>query len=152
MDFKKVYEVMKFAGIMLAGSLVLYAGIVEFIILKGAEDRIVEGSGDAAMWRNIFVALSVSAYMVIYYIKNRMLRTRYKNFTSMVSGLYVKSVVILILCQVPAVLGLVQFFIGAGNRMDFYPFMIISALFFIIFFPRYSEWESVMKESKGGSG
>ncbi|MFP4466809.1 MAG: hypothetical protein ACLFP1_07155 [Candidatus Goldiibacteriota bacterium] len=149
MNLKKIYNIMKFAGFMLAGSLVFYAGIIEFILWNGAADEIVEDSGRAAMWRNVFIAVSISAYAVISYLKKRMLKTVYKNPAAMLSGLYMNSIAILILCQAPAILGIAQFFIGEGSRMEFYPFMIISGLFFIIFFPRYSDWDDVAKNNKG---
>ena len=44
------------------------------------------------------------------------------------------------LCEVPAILGLVLYFLGR-NISDFYLFLIVSLFAFSVHFPRYSQWE-----------
>ncbi|HNZ28616.1 MAG TPA: hypothetical protein PKJ42_01365, partial [Candidatus Goldiibacteriota bacterium] len=58
--------------------------------------------------------------------------------------LYISSVSVLMICQVPAVLGLVLFFSG-GTKQDFYVMLAVSALMFVIFFPKYTEWQKIFK-------
>jgi hypothetical protein len=47
------------------------------------------------------------------------------------------------------VLGLVLFLL-AGNSMDFYIFMVISLGFFTLFFPKYDQWENLIKSNIAG--
>ena len=51
------------------------------------------------------------------------------------------------LCESVAIYGLVLFFLG-GQALDFYLFMGLSLLFFLVYFPRYATWEALVKEGR----
>jgi hypothetical protein len=54
------------------------------------------------------------------------------------------SIVSAALCEVPVILGLVLFFIS-GNAQDFYVLLIVSFVLFVMYFPRFSNWEEWIK-------
>lgn len=55
------------------------------------------------------------------------------------------------LCEVPAIFGLVLYFIGR-NSTDFYLFFLISMFFFATNFPKFSQWEEWYRLRQGGTG
>jgi hypothetical protein len=48
------------------------------------------------------------------------------------------------LCEVPVILGWVLFFLS-GNVRDFYILLFISLVLFVLYFPRFSNWEEWIK-------
>jgi hypothetical protein len=58
-----------------------------------------------------------------------------------IQQLAVSSIITFALCEAVAIYGLVLFFI-AGNSADFYIFMMLLLIYFAVYFPRYSQWES----------
>jgi hypothetical protein len=48
------------------------------------------------------------------------------------------------LCEVPVILGWVLYFMS-GNVRDFYVLLIISFVLFVMYFPRFSNWEEWIK-------
>ena len=57
------------------------------------------------------------------------------------------AIVTLALSESVAVSGLVLFLLD-GISTDYYIFMLISLGFFYLFYPRYDEWEKVVREKK----
>jgi len=61
------------------------------------------------------------------------------------------SVVTYALCEAPAILGLVLFFLG-GQASDFHLFLLTSLFFFAVHFPRFSSWEEWYRQQQGQAG
>ncbi len=56
--------------------------------------------------------------------------------------LLARTIVQYALCEVPAVLGLVAYFLN-GIRGDFYLLMLLSLFLFAVHFPKYGRWEEL---------
>ena len=147
-ELEKIYKITAVIGWMMAVSVLIYAGLIEFLVRSGRLDNfnfIIRG---AEYTEYIFAGLAILYYMFISKIR----KSSYKkaagvskhNFPSAIAGLYNKSVIILALCESAAVAGIALFFL-TGVRKDFYVFAAASLLYFIIFFPRLSEWKNLLK-------
>jgi len=141
---EKIFKTAKVVGYILSAGLLFYAGIVEFISARPdiAGKTIVEL--DPKVLNKIFLILCAVVYIICVYIKKYYLRKASAGGAQAVTSLYISSVSVLMLCQVPAVLGLVLFFSG-GTKQDFYVLLAVSALMFVIFFPKFNEWQKVFK-------
>lgn len=141
---ERIYKTAKVVGYILFASLFFYAGIVEFISRRPeiAGKTIVDF--DPVMLKKIFLVLSVIVYMICVFIKKYFLRKASLGGSQAISSLYISSVSVLMICQVPAALGLVLYF-SAGTKQDFYGLLAVSALLFVIFFPRFPEWKKAFK-------
>jgi hypothetical protein len=54
------------------------------------------------------------------------------------------SIVTMVLCEVPALLGLVLFLVG-GFNVDFYLLLFVSLVLIFMYFPRLSHWRELLK-------
>ena len=140
-DLKKAYKTsaILYAAFML--SLVIY--LVVFQVLKA---QITDFQGflekiDFPWLRYAFFALGLVQIFLIKFIREtatKSIATVDENILT--SHLQRMSMISATLCEVPVVLGWVLFFLS-GSSSDFYVLLIISFVLFIVYFPRYTNWE-----------
>ena len=82
----------------------------------------------------ILLAISIFHYFIIRFIQKFSLKSA--------AYLPAASVLTFALCDAVTIYGLALFFLS-GNSMDFYIFMLISLLYFYIFYPKYAAWEKL---------
>ena len=144
-DLKKAYRTSVIFYIAFMLSLIIY--LIVFAVLKA---RIPEFQGmmekiDFPWLRFAFYGLGLVQIFLIKFIRE----TATKSLTTvdvqiLIQHLQRVSMISAVLCEVPAMLGWVLFFLS-GNSQDFYFLMIVSFFLFVIYFPRLSNWEKWVK-------
>ena len=92
-----------------------------------------------------FYALGLLQIFLIKFIRE----TATKSITTvevpiLIQHLQRMSMISAALCEVPVILGWVLFFLS-GNVRDFYILLFISLILFVLYFPRFSNWEEWIK-------
>jgi hypothetical protein len=123
----------------LIASVFLYAFLV-LAISKGYLPVRLDSSLDKALLNNlsyVFLFLAVADYFILSFLKKISLKN--------VAFLQPLSIAIFALCESVSILGLVLFFL-TGNANDFFIFMVISLLYFYLFYPKYADWERLAQQ------
>lgn len=154
-DLRKAYKVTVIIGLALMASLLVYTIVVENI--KKLFDPFAGFApmpDDAAeMLRYVFLGITVLNLVLIGVLNKLILSAKapavkspgYARFGAEARALMTAAMVTFALCESVALYGLVIFLVQ-GSSNDFYLFLLISLLYFSIFFPRYSTWEAWVKE------
>lgn len=147
-DLKKAYQTSLIINIGVIFGLAIYAGIIEF--LKSRDDPF-EGFVDfqqIATLRYIFYGLAVLQIFVIRVLRGTVLRASASDDSkSLIIKLSRASIATAILCELPAVFGIVLFLMGGQSR-DFYLMLGLSCILVFLYFPRYRNWEEWIKTRK----
>jgi hypothetical protein len=135
----KAYQTSTIISYAMAGSLLVYAVIVE--VFKWQEIKVHIIPADFLdMLRFVFVFLSFAAYFIINFLNKKVLTKNSADTTATLLGrLTLATIISLALAELPALFGLILF-LGSGNSRDFYLLLLISALLFYAFFPRAGFW------------
>jgi hypothetical protein len=136
---EKAYQTSKIISYALAGSLLLYAVIVEIFRFK---EVILNPLPPAVLdtLRFVSVFLSFALYFIIKYLNQKILVKKPADTQgTLLQKLALANIIALALSELPALFGFVLF-LGSGNPRDFYLLLLISVLLFYAFFPRYSFW------------
>jgi len=144
-DLRKAHQMSFVLHSAFMATLVIYAVIVE--ILRGSlqDFRGFIENIDLTWIRYIFYALGLAQIFLIRLMRETLSKSmNSRNVRDLIAHLNRISVLSSALCEVPAFLGLVFFFIGSSTR-EFYVFTFISVVLFILYFPRYSNWEEWIK-------
>ena len=132
-------------GAALVASLALYLGLVE--ILRRVL-RPFHGFAAAAMSQPVRLAgfgAGAAVVLVILLLRPRLFRRRTdEDVPAAARRIQSASIVMLVLGEAPAVLGLALFLIG-GSAADFYKFLFVSLVLTFINFPRLGAWEEWLK-------
>ncbi|UCE42578.1 MAG: hypothetical protein JSV17_06390 [Candidatus Aminicenantes bacterium] len=144
-DLKRAYKTSAILYIAFMLSLVIY--LVVFEILKA---QITDFQGflekiDFPWLRYAFFTLGLIQIFLIKFIRE----TATKSLTTvdvriLTNHLQRMSMLSAALCEVPVILGWVLFFLS-GNSNDFYVLLIMSFVLFVMYFPRYANWEDWIK-------
>jgi hypothetical protein len=132
---KARYLAVNFIGLAMIAAVFVYAGVVELM-----KWQLAPFAGFAklapqtvALLKYVFLALAAVQFGVIKALPKILP-------TPSVEKLTLTAIITFALCESVAVLGLVLFLLS-GQGMDFYIFMVISLVFFTLFFPKYDQWE-----------
>jgi F0F1-type ATP synthase membrane subunit c/vacuolar-type H+-ATPase subunit K len=136
---KARYLAVNFIGLAMIAAVFVYAGVVELIKWRWAP---FAGFAPlppqtANLLKYIFLALAAGQYFIIKAVQKIVLAQSTDNLPQ-------AAVITLALCEAVALLGLVLFLL-AGRALDFYIFMVISLGYFYWFFPKYEEWEKLVR-------
>jgi F0F1-type ATP synthase membrane subunit c/vacuolar-type H+-ATPase subunit K len=133
------YLAVNFIGLAMIAAVFVYAGVVELIKWQMAPfagfARLDPGT--ASLLKYVFLAIAAAQYGVIKVVQKIVP-------AKSTASLPQTAIITFALCESVAVLGLVLFLLN-GQPMDFYIFMVISLGFFYLFFPKYEQWEEVVK-------
>ena len=162
---RAVYRTTVFIGLALMASLVIYLIIVQLF-----ESGTFGPLGDAAFSGSRFEVLKfalIGASAVIFFLirslNSQVLhsagaqgqapasrRATAPGATAEFGKLSTAAIITFALCEIPAVFGLVLYFLGR-NATDFYLFLIISMFFFANHFPKFSQWEEWYRKQQTAS-
>jgi hypothetical protein len=151
---QKAYFFTAIAGMLMITCLFVYLVIVEYITRTFTPFTGFADVQEAHYVRIVLLTASAFLIVCIGIIKKRLLAMKpspsstYQaapRFSFSIRHLVLASVLSYILSEVIALFGLTLFLI-AGNTFNYYIFMALSLLSFIIHFPRYSQWETYMAE------
>ncbi len=154
---KNGYRVAAVVGWFMAGSVFLYAVVVEYIRVTFAPFEGMAPALDIDMFRYVSLGVSVAMFFLAKVVRNRILAVKPKGpgaggegegSKPYIQRLYLASIVTYFFCEVIAVCGLVLFFLG-GKSADFYAFFFFSLVSFAVYFPRYARWEEWLR-NRGG--
>ena len=144
-DLKKAYKTSAILYVAFMLSLVIY-----LVVFEALKAQIPDFTGmmekiDFPWLRYAFYALGLLQIFLIKFIRE----TATKSITTvepkfLIDHLQKMSMVSATLCEVPVILGLVLFFLS-GNAQDFYVLLIVSFLLFVMYFPRFTNWEEWIK-------
>jgi len=136
---KARYLTVNFIGLAMIVAVFVYAGVVELIKWQMAPftgfARLDPGT--AGLLKYVFLALAAAQYGIIKFVQKIMPAKSADHLPQ-------TAIITFALCESVAVLGLALFLL-AGQAIDFYIFMVISLGFFYLFFPKYEQWEAVVK-------
>lgn len=160
---RAAYKVVVVIGLAMMASLVIYLVIVGLF-----ENNSIELLGAPALSGNEleimkFALIGASAVILflIKFLGAKIMNAgaEQKRMTGSQAGggagvpaefgpLVTAAVVTFSLCEVPAIFGLVLYFLGR-NSADFYLFLLISLFLFATNFPKFSQWEEWQRRRQG---
>lgn len=132
-------------GTALLVSLVIYLALVEVLRSLLRPFRGFVATTGLQPLRMALFAAAAAVVLVILVLRHRLFRLDPNDDRPAALGrLQRATLVVLVLGEIPAVLGLALFLIG-GNAVDFYALLFASLLLTFIDFPRRAAWEDLMK-------
>lgn len=144
-DLKKAFFSAKIRSIVLLGSIILYAVVVELAKVYGSPSMI-PALGDKDLLRIVkyFLIMWTIVDVIVVRLRKYLLsklesRGRYTR-QDFIKYMVVSQLIVDSICCSVAVKGMVLFFLG-GRSTDFYPFIVVSLILMMVHFPRYIEWE-----------
>jgi F0F1-type ATP synthase membrane subunit c/vacuolar-type H+-ATPase subunit K len=156
-ELRKAFRVTVVIGLVMMASVLIYAVVAEIIKKQNAPF-----SGFSPLPPDVFttlryalLAVAVIQYFIIQFLNKVMLSSNAPamgtvspagSSTPLISA----SVVAFALSESVAVYGLVLFLIQ-GDSTDFYLFLMISLIYFTIYFPKYEKWEEWVREREKGA-
>ena len=152
-NLKKAHKSVILIGIAIMAGLFVFPAIVEIIKIHNSPFKGFFSGWDSYMLKYLFLGITIAEYPLIKVITDNILGKKQTDNTGdnteIASPLKIQKLVSLsiikyLLFESIAVFGLILFLI-AGKTTDFYLFMFLSLTFFILDFPRYSQWEEWIK-------
>lgn len=133
------FKTTNYIGLAMMGSVFIYAIIVlcidkGYIPYKPGPGKDI---GALTTIKYILLGLSILHYFIIKFFRKFSLKSA--NYLS--PG----AIITFGLCEAVSIYGLIVFFL-TGNPADFYIFMVLSLLYFYLFYPKYAEWERICKQ------
>jgi F0F1-type ATP synthase membrane subunit c/vacuolar-type H+-ATPase subunit K len=150
-ELRKAYRTTVLIGLVMMASLVIYAVVVEVIKKQNAPF-----SGFSPLPPDVFttlryalMAVAAIEFIVIQIVNRAMLSAKAPATRTASTAPFVQlvsaAVVSFALCESVAIFGLVLFLIK-GDTSDFYLFLMVSLLYFAVYFPKYGKWEEWVRE------
>ena len=144
-DLKKAYQTSLMINIGVIGALIIYAVIVEILKSKLAPFGGFVNFGQIAILRYIFYGIAILQIFVIRILRGTFLRASASDDPkTFIIKLSRASIATAVLCELPAVLGIVLFLMR-GHSRDFYLMLGLSFFLVFLYFPRYGNWEEWIK-------
>jgi hypothetical protein len=143
------YRTVMLIGVALGFSLVFYVITVE--ILKSYQDPIEDYAKPSYhdLLRLILYGVSLCQFIIIGFVRSMLIKTSSaETISSLIDKLMRATIVTLALCEMPAIFGLVLFFVGRYYA-DFYLLLGISLVMFFFYFPRYNRWKEWLRKKAG---
>ena len=129
-------------GAAIGGALILYLGIAEVFKSTRAPVDPLDDRSRFDLVRMVFYALALAQFLMIGFVRGLILRTSSPEpVATLLAKLARANIVTLALCELPALFGLVLFFL-AGFVSDFYLLFGVSMLMLFFYFPRYNKWKN----------
>lgn len=135
------FKVTNYIGLAMMGAVFFYALLV-LAISKSYLPIKLHPSLNMTVLTNLsyaFLILAVADYFILSFIRKLSLKS--------VTALQPLAIVIFALCESVSILGLVLFLLS-GKANDFFIFMVISLLYFYLFYPKYADWEKLANQEK----
>ncbi len=158
---QKAFFFTALSGIVMITCLFVYLGVVEYITRTVIPFTGFADVQDMSFLRIVLLTVSAFLMVCIGIIKKRLIarepgpgtmHRRAPWFSSAIRRLVVASVLSFIFSELIALCGLTLFFL-VGNASNYYIFMALSLVSFLIHFPRYRQWERCVAEpSRKGFG
>jgi F0F1-type ATP synthase membrane subunit c/vacuolar-type H+-ATPase subunit K len=129
------FKTTNFIGLTMMAAVFLYAGIV-LAIDKGYIPYQVNLNVPQGV-RYILLIVSLLHYFIIRFFQ----KFSFKSVAYLPAG----AILIFALCEAVGLYGLVLFLL-TRNSSDFFIFMLLSLLYFYLFYPKYADWEKLANQ------
>jgi len=140
-NLRKAYRITVIIGLAMMASLVIFLIVVSVLpqsgVVPDGQNKPVTES-DVVFY--ICLAISVLIFLLIRSVGSVILNGRGTAGAPLIQRLQTAAIITFALSEVPAILGLVLFFLGR-SRTDFHIFLLFSLFLFTIYFPKFSQWE-----------
>lgn len=145
---KKYFKMALIISGVIIGSLLAYLIVVEIFRSKLSPfTGYVELSSPQSI-RYIFYLAAALQIVVIRLLRGVLLRAKSTDSEEkLVLKLFRASIMTSVLAEVPALMGLVLFFLGGFNS-DFYILLFVSFFLVFMFFPRINNWKTWIRDNK----
>jgi F0F1-type ATP synthase membrane subunit c/vacuolar-type H+-ATPase subunit K len=142
-ELKKRYLAVNFIGLAMIGSVFIYAVVVEILqrFFAPFEGFASFPESTADLLTYLFLFLALVNYFLIRIISRNISARSPQNLPQI-------SIINFALCEAVAVFGLVIFLL-TGNSVSFYIFFALSLLFFYLNYPKYENWERIVRSAGG---
>jgi F0F1-type ATP synthase membrane subunit c/vacuolar-type H+-ATPase subunit K len=150
---KKLYDTYRsimLIGAAMGGSLIFYFILVKVLESRGIMDGdITYENSSLDLMRVVIYGASIMLAFTMSIVRGMMLRSvKGESIEDLVNKLFRSAIVTLALCEAPAILGLMLYFIGR-LYFDFYILLAFSLVLFFFYFPRYERWKGWMEKKAG---
>lgn len=143
---KHTYQISLYIHLGIMASVLIYIALVEIFGMRLSPYS--DQSSYLSSMRYIFYGITI---VVIFTIRRITSLFKLKPITGKIEKNLKRmlriSVITSLLCEIPALLGLVYFLVK-GIKKDFYYLVILSAVLLLLYFPRYSNWESLAEREE----
>jgi len=142
-DLQKEYRITAIiAGAMIA-ALLIYTAIVE--VTKYRHSPFTGFSPDTlSPVKDIFLLAVLVVFVAIRKVRSSILKKeKTDNRKTLIKKLKVSTIVTFAFCEIPAILGLVVFFLG-GRDNEYYILLVCSMVIMFVYFPRIRHWQAFM--------
>jgi F0F1-type ATP synthase membrane subunit c/vacuolar-type H+-ATPase subunit K len=142
-ELKTRYLAVNFLGLVMIGSVFLFAVVVE--IFKWVEApftglaSLAKSTADLLLF--VFFFLALVNYFLIRVMPKKLIARSPQHLPQ-------AAILTFALCEAVAVYGLTLFLL-TGRSLDFYLFFAVSLFFFYLFFPKYAAWEEIASAAAG---
>lgn len=144
---KKILE-QEYRKITTSGISLILSGIF-YIIIPSIFSHQINNSIDVSI-RYIFLSITLLIAFLIRIVRSIILSKQTNtNFKNILKRLITSSIVTFALCELIAILGLVEYII-TGIKMDLYLMVFLSFVFFIVHFPKKLHWEAYINSNIQG--
>lgn len=152
---KKVYRITLIIGIAMLSSLLIYAGIVGFMMYNYRPFKGFSPFSNIDILRYILFGIALSEFFFITVLRKVILSGKLLSESSEgqkplyspdAQKLMRSSIITLALCESVAIYGLILFIMN-GSVLDFLGLFVLSLIYFSVFFPRYSQWQDWIKKT-----
>lgn len=137
--WQQQFKTTNYIGLVMIVSVFIYAGLVLTIDKGyiGFKIRPTINLGTLTIIKYILLVVALFHYFFLRFFQKFSLKSA--------NYLPPGAIIIFALCETVSIYGLILFFMS-GNSMDFYIFMLISLLYFYLFYPKYADWERLWKQ------
>ena len=140
-NLKKAYKTSFILYVAFMLSLVVYLVVFQILEASLTDFQGMMEKIDFQWLRYAFYALGLVQIFLIKFIRETATRTiTTVDVQTLINHLQRMSMISAALCEVPVILGWVLFFLS-GNSRDFYVLLLMSFVLFVLYFPRYGNWE-----------
>jgi hypothetical protein len=138
-ELKTRYLAVNFLGLLMIGSVFLFAIVVEIFkwVMAPFTGLANFPKNLAELLTFIFLFLALVNYFLIRVLPKKLIARSPQHLPQ-------AAILTLALCEAVAVYGLTLFLL-TGRSLDFYVFFATSLFLFYLFFPKYAAWEEIAK-------
>lgn len=143
-ELKRKHQMSVILYVAFIASLAVYAFVIQIFKARFKEFSGISEIIDFPWLRYVFFALGLAQIFLIRFLREILTKALASvDPEALMNHLQKMAVLTGGLCEVPALLGLVLFFLS-GLTKDFYVLCAISGMLFALFFPRFTNWEAWM--------
>ncbi len=142
-EIKAAHKTATLIGISIIASLFITLVVAEAIRAGFRPFRGFINLQDPQRVRYAFFAAAVAAVILIRILRRVLFRRTAESTAGLALPRIQRAVVVtLVLCEIPALLGLALFLIG-GYNVDYYLLLFVSLVLIFMYFPRLSQWQNI---------